>query len=754
MSAPGSDDSRRLERELRRLRHELQEAVRALPHLRQMVLFSGDLLLLVEASGRILEANGRFAELLGLPQEQLYGQPLQRWLANPGQLQVLEARLAAGPGAPLLRMELDLQPAQGQPLAMELEGHQLQPEPGAAPQPQRWTLSLRDLSERRRLESSEAARQVQDSLIASLRGSEARYRDLVSQLADGLGQIDAATTLLFANPALHRILAVPEGELLGRRLLDFLPAASAVSFEQGWEAVLAGQSRQCSLTLRAEDGSLRQVELNLHPRTEAEETAGDEAEASPLVSVLLRDITALSRALSELTELAFHDPLTGLANAEASRRDLEVRLAGASAPPVLVAWLDLDGFRRVNHTFGRAAGDALLQGVADRLRRWGGPTDLLARLGGDEFLLVRELAGPVDQPDALHAQADAVLQELRSALRQLDHGPEAPPVAIGFSAGYSLAPLHGAQAEDLLQAAATALSRARDQSPGTALAYQPRFTTRLQREMALESRLVQAFDNGSLRLVYQPQNDGRGGLVGAEALLRWDDPLHGGMSPARFVPVAERTGLIHPLGQWVLEEACRQLRAWLDAGLRPPRLAVNLSARQFELTVPPLPDQVSALLSRYALPPEQLELEITESCIVPMAGVTAQVQQLAELGVQMALDDFGTGYSSLAVLNRLAIQKLKIDRSFIVHLESSESARTLVRTALAMGRGLGLETLAEGVETAGQLEVLEALGCDAYQGYLFSRPLEAGAFAALLPQCDRLPRDNGPSAAGPAPDAP
>ena len=751
MTTAGSDDRRRLEREIRRLRHELQEAVRALPHLRQMVQFSGDLLILVEASGRILEANGRFAELLGLPQEELYGQPLQRWLANPGQRQVLEARLAAGPAAPLLRMELDLQPAQGAPLAMELEGHQLLPETATPdPGPQRWTLSLRDLSDQRRLESSEAARQVQDSLITSLRSSEARYRELVAQLADGLGQIDAATTLLFANPALHRILAVPEGELVGSRLLEFLPAASAVSFEQSWEAVLAGQQRQCTLTLRAADGALRQVELNLHPRVDG---VGEPA-GGPVISVLLRDVTALNRALSELTDLAFHDPLTGLANAEASRRDLEARLVSGSSAPLLVAWLDLDGFRRVNHTFGRAAGDAVLQGVADCLRAWVGPTDLLARLGGDEFLLVRGLEAEAADPEALQAQVEASLQEMRTALRQLDLGPQAPPIAIGFSAGYSLAPLHGTQAEDLLQAAATALSRAREQSPGASLAYQPRFTTRLQREMALESRLVQAFDNGSLRLVYQPQNDGRGGLVGAEALLRWDDPLHGGMSPARFVPVAERTGLIHPLGQWVLEQACRQLRAWLDAGLRPPRLAVNLSARQFELTVPPLPDQVSALLARYALPPEQLELEITESCIVPMAGVTAQVQQLAELGVQVALDDFGTGYSSLAVLNRLAIQKLKIDRSFIEHLETSESARTLVRTALAMGRGLGLETLAEGVETAAQLEVLEALGCDAYQGYWFSRPLEAEAFAALLPQRDPLHREDGPSAAGPAADAP
>jgi len=750
MSASGSDDHRRLEREIRRLRHELQEAVRTLPHLRQMVQFSGDLLILVEASGRILEANGRLADLLGIPQEQLYGQPLQRWLANPGQRQVLEARLAAGAAAPLLRMELDLQPAEGQPVAMELEGHQLLPEPTALePGAHRWTLSLRDLSERRRLESSEAARQVQDSLITSLRSSEARYRELVAQLADGLGQIDATTTLLFANPALHRLLAVPDGELVGCRLLEFLVGSSAVSFEQSWEAVLAGQQHQSTLTLRAADGTLRQVEIDLHPGAHA---AGQSA-AGPVISVLLRDVTALNRALGELTNLAFHDPLTGLANAEASRRDLETRLAAGAAAPLLVAWLDLDGFRRVNHTFGRAVGDAVLQGVADGLRAWAGPTDLVARLGGDEFLLVRELAA-APTPDALEAEVEVVLQELRTAVRPRDLGPHTPPIAIGFSAGYSLAPLHGTQAETLLQAAATALTRAREQSPGAALAYQPRFTTRLQREMALESRLVQAFDNGSLRLVYQPQVDGRGVLLGAEALLRWDDPLHGGMSPARFVPVAERTGLIHPLGQWVLEEACRQLRAWLDAGVRPPRLAVNLSARQFELTVPPLPNQVSALLDRYALLPEQLELEITESCVVPMAGVMAQLQQLAELGIQVALDDFGTGYSSLAVLNRLTIHKLKIDRSFVEHLETSQSARTLVRTALAMGRGLGLETLAEGVETAAQLEVLEALGCDAYQGYWFSRPLEAGDFAALLALGEPLPREDGRSAAAPPPDVP
>jgi EAL domain-containing protein (putative c-di-GMP-specific phosphodiesterase class I) len=269
--------------------------------------------------------------------------------------------------------------------------------------------------------------------------------------------------------------------------------------------------------------------------------------------------------------------------------------------------------------------------------------------------------------------------------------------------------------------------------------------------MDLEARLHRAMGKGELRLVYQPQQDAAGRLIGAEALLRWNDPIHGAVPPARFVPLAERTGLIHPLGQWVLEQACRQLRSWLDAGLRPPRLAVNLSPRQFELTVPSLMEQVEELLQRHRLPPALLELEITESSILPMAGAIGQVQQLAAMGLQLALDDFGTGYSSLAVLNRLSIHRIKIDRSFIEHLETRESARTIVRTALAMGRGLGLETLAEGVETAGQLEVLELLGCDVYQGYWFSRPLELEAFTALLPREPAAAReDGGPMTADPS----
>jgi EAL domain-containing protein (putative c-di-GMP-specific phosphodiesterase class I) len=272
----------------------------------------------------------------------------------------------------------------------------------------------------------------------------------------------------------------------------------------------------------------------------------------------------------------------------------------------------------------------------------------------------------------------------------------------------------------------------------------------LRQELSIESRLARAAAEGALRLVFQPQQDGNGHLVGAEALLRWNDGVHGAVCPAHFIPLAERCGLIHAIGHWALEQACRQLRAWLDAGLRPPRLAVNLSPRQFELTVPTLVEQVQTLLARHRLPADLLELEITESCILPASTAIAQMQELAASGVHLALDDFGTGFSCLSTLHRLAINKLKIDRSFVEDLPNSASARTLVRTALAMGRGLELLTLAEGVETAEQLELLRQMGCDAYQGFWFSRPLEAEAFAALLPLQDACLAEDGSGAAGPA----
>jgi diguanylate cyclase (GGDEF)-like protein/PAS domain S-box-containing protein len=746
MSATPGEERQRLEREIKRLRHELTEAVGALPHLRQMVQESGDLLILADQGGRILEANRRLAALLAEPQAALYGQPLQRWLAHPGQGEVLQRWLAAEAESPSLRMELDLQPAAGPAVPMELEAHRLV---GAVGLPARATLALREISERRRLQASEAARQGQQALIDSLRSSEARYRDLVAHLADGLAQLDAGGRLLLANPALHALLAVPEGELLGRPLAGFLPSPARLAWDQYWGAVLAGASRRFELPLQAADGTTRRAAFDLQPLP----PQPDRSCCGAVATLMLRDVTQLHAALTELTTLAFCDPITGLGNAEAARRTLAQRLQRPSPRGLLVLWIDLDGFRRVNHSFGREAGDALLCQVADALRAWQTSADDLARVGGDEFLLLRPLGPDADEEQALQAAADAAVQQLREhVLRCVGGGLQGVP--LGFCAGYSLAPVDGSDAEELLQAAATALSRARELGPGTSQRYARHFTAELRQELSIESRLGRAAAEGALRLVFQPQRDGQGCLMGAEALLRWNDPLLGAVSPASFIPLAERCGLIHALGHWALEQTCRQLRAWLDAGLRPPRIAVNLSPRQFELTVPSLVEQVQALLAQHHLPADLLELEITESCLLPASSAIAQMQELAASGVHLALDDFGTGFSCLSTLHRLAIHKLKIDRSFVDDLPSSASARTLVRTALAMGRGLELQTLAEGVETEAQLQVLQQMGCDAYQGFWFSRPLEAEAFADLLPRSDPLQPEDGSRAAGSASNAP
>ena len=740
MTASAGEEQRRLEREIQRLHHQLAQAVEALHHLRQMVQESGDVLILVDGAGRILEANGRLAVVLAEPQPTLYGQPLQRWLANPGQSQVLQRWLAGDDGTPSLRMELDLQPADAVAVPMELEGHRLPGAPGPAG---RATLALREISERRRLQAIEAARQVQDALIASLRSSEARYRDLVAHLADGLAQLDAGGRVLLANPALHALLAVPEGELLGHHLTGFLPPSALAAFDQYWGAVLAGGSRCFELPLRAADGTERWAAFEVQPRTGADHGLSGGA----VTTLILRDVTQLHAALSGLTALAFRDPLTGLGTVEASRRALAKRLRRAPSRGVLVLWIDLDGFRRVNHSYGREAGDALLRQLADALRAWQTPADDLARVGGVEFLLLHPLSPEITSEEGLQAAAEVEVQRLREHLQHSGAGRR-PGVPLGFCAGYSLAPFDGDETEQLLQAAATALSRARELGPGTSLRYARHFTAELREALSIESRLGRAAEEGALRLVFQPQHDGEGRLVGAEALLRWNDAAHGAVAPASFIPLAERSGLIHATGSWALAQTCRQLRLWLDAGLLPPRLAVNLSPRQFELTSPSLVDQVQGLLADYCLPAELLELEITESCLLPASTALAQMQELAAIGVQLTLDDFGTGFSSLSTLHRLAIHKLKIDRSFVEDLPQSASACTLVRTALAMGRGLELLTLAEGVETAEQFAVLQQMGCDAYQGFWFSPPLEAEAFAAMLPQGRPLQPEDGFRAAG------
>lgn len=704
-------EERRLLREVSRLRHELSEAVAVLPHLRQMLESSGDPLLLLDGHGLVLAANGALARLLGLASEQVLRQPLARWLPLAQQAEVLQRSLADLQPGQTLRMELELQGASAGMLAMELEAVRLAP--SADPASPHWTLALRDIGGRRRLAAMETMQQVQSALVEELRGSEERYRQLVEQLGEGLALLDAGWIFRLANPAMHRTFGLGEGELLGRRLDSVLAPEDVEVFAQRCGALRAGRGLRLDLQILTPQHERRIVQMAFSP---SHEGSG--------FSLQARDITDLHRARQELERLAFQDGLTGLGNEESSRRHLAELLQRHPERSLAVLWLDLDDFRRVNHSFGRPAGDRLLRQVAAQMGRWSRSGDWLARLGGDEFLLIRSGVEP--------QEAAAMAADLQAFLASTVRSPEGDLLSLGFCGGLSLYPSDGGDAEALLIHAATALGQAHDRGAGVVLAYEAHFTDRLLAQLDLEKRLRQALLEGGLRLVYQPQVDRRGRMIGHEALLRWHDPQLGPVSPARFIAVAERSGLIHALGRWVLDAACDQQRRWLDAGLAPPPVAVNVSPRQF--TDPPqaMSELVAELLARYRLPAGMLELEITETCILPISGIGPELDRLAGLGVNLAIDDFGTGYSSLTSLHRLPLHKLKIDQSFVASLVSSEAARLIVRTAVAMGRGLGLTVLVEGVETDDQLALLETMDCDGYQGYRFDRPLEAQDFEARL----------------------
>ena len=545
----------------------------------------------------------------------------------------------------------------------------------------------------------------------------ARERLRLAPWGDGLARLDGRLRILSANPSLGALLGRSSGALAGHRLLDLVAPEDRSAWEQHCGALLAGRPRRLCLALLGADGERQLLELQCLPRR-------DRIGQLQGTALLVREGGALIAARRERERLLRRDPLTGLANELSTRHFLAQHLAERSGIPLALLWLDLDGFRRLNHSHGRSSGDRLLCAVADHLRGWCRRDDWIARLGGDEFLVIRPAIG--------EEEAWAMASELQRSLAGGVSLPRGPGPALGFCAGVSLYPQHGRDGETLLRQASTALGRAHDSGQGLVFLYEPAFTDTLRHEMGLEGRLRRAIAAGGLRLVYQPQVDRRGHLIGIEALARWRDGERGEVSPERFIPLAERSGLIQDLGRWVLEEACAQQRRWQRAGLRLPPMAVNVSPRQLLAGPTGMSRLVTGALERHGLDPRLLELEITESGMLPIGGVGGEIERLAALGVTVAIDDFGSGYSSLASLQRLPIHKLKIDQTFTADLLSSDSARLIMRASLSMARQLGLRTLVEGVETAEQADLLAQMGCDGFQGFHFSRPLEVDACARLL----------------------
>ncbi|MBK3401016.1 MULTISPECIES: EAL domain-containing protein [Methylobacterium] len=574
---------------------------------------------------------------------------------------------------------------------------------------------------------------IDDMVLAheALRESEERLALALDAGSDGLWDCDLRTGEAWTSDRWWQLLGYAPGELPSdtwtwRSLIHPDDRAAVVGL---LDRHLAGEIPvfECEHRLQRKDGSWGWF------LTRAKVVSrGADGRAMRLVGTH-GDIGVRKEAERRIAHMAAHDALTDLPNRTLFRERLEGRLAEITETggSCAVLCLDLDCFKEVNDALGHLTGDALLQAVAERLGAGLAAGDLAARLGGDEFAV---LVASVDGAGDATARAQAMIRAIGRPVAIGDQSVE-----VGASIGIALAPAHGTDGETILRRADLALYKAKADGRNAARAFETAMDAALAERRLLEADLRHALVRDELMLHYQPQvRSACGRLVGFEALVRWSHPSRGLVPPGAFIPLAEETGLIVPLGEWVLRAACREAAGWAH----PLKVAVNLSPRQFQQA--DLPERVRAILAETGLPPERLEIEITETVIInDMARALTVLRRLKALGIGIAMDDFGTGYSSLATLQAFPFDKIKIDRSFVSQLEQRPSAAVIVRAVLGLGRSLGIGVVAEGVETDGQMRFLAEEGCEEMQGYLFGKPQPVERLAGLIARDAAWLRDAG-----------
>lgn len=680
-------------------RKHAELAAKALIHRNQVLMQSTqEGIHILDDQGYIIEANDAFCRHLGCTQEEIAHLTVFDWDAKltPDQLRANIKKLLEGHAVFETihrRKDGTLVDVEVSAVGVELDGRKC------------LYAASRVITERKRVESA-------------LRDSEARYRYMFESNPHPMWVFDLETLRFLAvNDAAIAHYGYSREQFLSMTIEDIRPREDIPRLRENLShPVEVGVDQAGIWRHRKQDGTLIDVEITSHRMN----FGGRNAEL-----VLAHDVTARKQAEERIRKLAHFDSLTGLPNRTLlnDRVNQAISMAQRSHDKLAILFVDLDHFKNINDTLGHRIGDELLVEIAKRLQSVVRDEDTVSRLGGDEFILL--LPG-TDTNGTVH-----VARKLLQVVSQ-HYMIEQHELVITPSIGIAMYPSDGEDFDALSRCADIAMYRAKRDGRNNYRFFTQEMQARSARNLRLENALRRALERDQLQLHYQPQvslQDGR--IIGAEALLRWQHPELGMVSPAEFIPVAEDSGLILPIGEWVLRTAIHQLKTWMDSGIPPMIIAVNLSAVQFRQ--PKLLKLVTQILKEEGLPPQYLELELTEGVTMndPVTAVKV-MDNLHERGIRMSIDDFGTGYSSLSQLKRFQVYKLKIDQSFVRDIVVDPDDKAIVKAIINVARGLGLRTIAEGVETQEQLEFLQENGCDEMQGFHYSKPITADQFETLV----------------------
>ncbi|MGA2648805.1 MAG: EAL domain-containing protein, partial [Candidatus Sulfotelmatobacter sp.] len=695
--------------QLQRIRHQLSER----DQLFQLVSENAaDMIAVVDSDGRRLYNSPAYQKVLGYSPEELRATSSIEQIHPDDRPRVLRAAEKARLSGQGERVEYRMRHKDGSWRILESTACTTRDARG---QTDKLVIVNRDITQRKRTE---------ELLLhnAALRHAEEKYRAIFEDAVVGIFQMTPEGRPLSINRALAQIHGYESPEQLMAEVSNLVSQLFVGS----------GQIDELKRVLD-EKGVVRSAEVEVHCRDRSRKwvlanvrAVCDSGGKIVLYEGTLEDITDRKVAENQVQFLAYYDALTELPNRTLLRDRLGKALAGSRRrkDKVAVLFLDLDRFKVINDSLGHSFGDLLLRKIADRLKSQVREQDTVARVGGDEFLVVlTDVKDGTDAAIAAEKIMDAMIAELVIQGRSF---------SVSCSMGISIFPEHGADSETLIKNADAAMYSAKESGRNTFQFFSEKMNAEVVERLTLEHGLRAALDKKEFFLVYQPQMDmATGTIVGFEALLRWQHPELGTIAPDRFMGIAENSGLILPIGAWVLRTACSQARKWQDEGLCATPVAVNVSAVQFRQ--PGFREVVSRVLSETGLACQYLELEVTESLLLSNADMTSSVlRELKGMGLKLAIDDFGTGYSSLSYLKQFPFSKLKIDRSFIRDVAVNSDDAAITTAIISMAKSLSLKVIAEGVENEAQMSFLRKLGCEEIQGYYFSKPLTAEEISARL----------------------